>query len=168
AGARGLRRWEHVAGEWRLERMSGAAGVTAGWSVVYGTAALAGCGAVLTWWPEGRLLPATWMVGGLALAAVVFLAVVPTWVLARERRRVAARVRAALASVVRARQQLAAGEPTTDPRDRAERVARWLEANRWAYSSVVRRVGRGAEQRLELRPRALRGHADAGPEGVTG
>src|SRR5690606_30240531 len=32
AGARGLRRWEHVAGEWRLERMSGAAGVTAGWS----------------------------------------------------------------------------------------------------------------------------------------
>src|SRR5690625_988797 len=95
AGARGLRRWEHVAGEWRLERMSGAAGVTAGWSVVYGTAALAGCGAVLTSWPAGRLLPATWMVGGLALAAVVFLAVVPTWVLARERRRVAARVRAA-------------------------------------------------------------------------
>lgn len=169
AGARGLRRWERVAGEWRLERMSGAAGVTAGWAVVYGTAALAGCGAVLAWWPEGRLLPATWVVGGLAVVAVVFLAVVPTWVLARERRRVAARVHAAFAGVVRARQQVAADEPLpTDPQDHAERVALWLEANRWAYSSVVRRVGRGAEQRLELRPRTLRGEADTAREGVTG
>lgn len=155
--SRGLRRWQRENGTWRRERSSGSAGVAAGWSVVYGAVALLGCAVVLRWWPEGETVTwqAGWVVAVLAVFAAVLLAPVPLVILWRAHRQVRRRVRAALARV----------DLPDDLGDPAVRRAAWLEANGWAYASVVRVVPDGGAGRLELRPhltRALAG-ASGGP-----